>query len=82
MQVDPASNLVLLETPLGRLRSEMDLQLRIFWIDADPRAARRLGQLMVEFQEERRNPKHRWPRHPSGRMLAPSEIMAKRRGRS
>jgi hypothetical protein len=78
MQVDPASNLVLLETPLGRLRS----QLRTFWIDADPRAARRLGQLMVEFQDERRTPEHRWPRHSSGRMLAPSEIMAKRRGRS
>jgi hypothetical protein len=36
---------------------------------------------MVEYQDKRRSPAHRWPRHSSGRMLAPSEIMAHSRGR-
>lgn len=76
MRSDPNCNVVPLVTRLDRLRDAMAVQLRTFCIDADRRAARRLGQLMVEFEDERED---RWPRRPSGRMLAPSEIKAKRR---
>jgi hypothetical protein len=79
MRSDPNCNVVPLVTRLDRLRDEMAVQLRTFCIDADRGAARRLGQLMVEFEDERGSPEDRWPRHPSGRMLAPSEIKAKRR---
>jgi hypothetical protein len=82
MRSDPNCNVVPLVTRLDRLRDEMAVQLRTFCIDADRRAARRLGQLMVEFEDERRSPEGRWPRHPSGRMLAPSEIKANSRGRA